>query len=487
MVMKNDFNLLQLEIKKLAKLKETHNNKMTKYENEIFPSLIENYYKYKLSLINVQMLNKKDIEFKKEIELNNELYSIEKSNTVLGNYYDIIFNFFNLLRKEEKMIAIILINIDKEYQELLINYISLIFFDNLFYLNENQIKIEKVLYKIIDILIERELDNLMEDSSSNNYSQFLDNSLASKIIKNFIKFEEVQNYLKNIFLEIILDILEMENKNIYLEPNRIRDNLFPIKKIIEEIKETNELDQFINNKKMRSTLKGKKDKKMKMSIEKNKTFNKRNTLNFTNLKSNGILVKRNETILLNESFDKSFRETITQKNFSTSVFFNESEITNILYNGLTHSRLIYTLKKQKIFFNNAGNYMEYYKPINLDEFLKIKENNSEINQDYSTYELSLEELNYRYKKAGKYNKYMESFYYNQYKQLKKDKEKSFSNMSFLKDIKDNYQNVEAIINQYKINFEKIKYFIDKMIYKILSNNGDKIPFCIKHIIYTYNK
>ena len=477
--MKNDFNLLQTEIKKLAKLKETHDNKMIKYENEIFPSVIEKYYKYKLSLINV--LNKKDIEFKKEIELNKELYSIEKSNTFLGNYYDIIFNFFNLLRQESKIIAIILINIDKEYQDLLINYITLIFFDNVINLNEKEIKQEKTLYKIIDILIERELDSLMEDSSSNNYAQFLDNSLTSKIIKNFIKFEEVQNYLKNIFYEIILDILEMPNKNIYLEPNRIRDNLFPIKKIIEEIKETNELDQFILNEKKRSTIKGNKNKKM--NIEKNKTFNKRNTLNFTNLKSNGILIKRNETVLLNESFDKSFRETITRKNFSTSVFFNESEITNILYNGLTHSRLIYALNKQKIFFNDENDF-EYYKPINLDEFLKIKEKNPEINQDYSTYELSLDELNYRYKQAGKYNKYMESFYYNQYKELKKEKEKSYSNMAFLKYMKDNYQNVEAIINQYKINFEKIKYFIDKMIYKILNENN--IPFCIRHIIHTIN-
>ena len=97
MLIKNDFNSLQSEIKKLSKLKESHNDKMTKYENEIFPAIIEKYYKYKLSLINCQMINKKDIEFKKEIEINKQLYSIEKSDTTLGNYYDIIFNFFNLL------------------------------------------------------------------------------------------------------------------------------------------------------------------------------------------------------------------------------------------------------------------------------------------------------------------------------------------------------------------------------------------------------
>ena len=488
MEIKNNVDSLQLDAKHLKKIKKAHENMLNNYENSIFPDTIEKYYINKLSLIFIHTndnlskkdKNKYDLDINTKIELNKELYSIEKSNTFLGNYYDIIFNFFNLLRQESKIIAIILINIDKEYQDLLINYITLIFFDNVINLNEKEIKQEKTLYKIIDILIERELDSLMEDSSSNNYAQFLDNSLTSKIIKNFIKFEEVQNYLKNIFYEIILDILEMPNKNIYLEPNRIRDNLFPIKKIIEEIKETDELDQLRNEKK-RSTIKGNKNKKM--NIEKNKTFNKRNTLNFANLKSNGILIKRNETVLLNESFDKSFRETITQKNFSTRVFFNESEITNILYNGLTHSRLIYALNKQKIFFNDENEF-ECYKPINLDEFLKIKEKNPEINQDYSTYELSLDELNYRYKQAGKYNKYMESFYYNQYKELKKEKEKSYSNMAFLKYMKDNYQNVEAIINQYKINFEKIKYFIDKMIYKILNENN--IPFCIRHIIHTIN-
>ena len=343
MVMKNDFNLLQSDIKKLAKLKETHNEKMAKYENEIFPSNIEKYYKYKLSLINSQMINKKGIEFKNEIELNKQLYTIEKSNSFLGNYSDIIFNFFNLLRYEEKILATILINIGKENQELLINYISLFFFDNVFHLDDEQIKTEKILYKILDILIERELDTLMEDSSSNNYSKFLDNSLASKIIKNFIKFEEIQNYLKNIFSEIILDILEMGNKNTYLEPTRIRDNLFPIKKIIEEIKETNELDQFVKNKKMRGTLKSKKDKK-KLKLDKNKAFQKRNSVNFTDLKSNGIFNKT-EPILLNASFDKSFKESIVKKDYTTSVFFNENEITNILYSGLTHSRLIYSLKK----------------------------------------------------------------------------------------------------------------------------------------------
>ena len=98
MVLKSDFNLLQLEIKKLTKLKEGHSDMVNKYQNEIFPSAVENFYKYKLSLINTQMLNNKEIEINSEIELNKHLYSVEKSRLFLGSYYDIIFNFFILLR-----------------------------------------------------------------------------------------------------------------------------------------------------------------------------------------------------------------------------------------------------------------------------------------------------------------------------------------------------------------------------------------------------
>ena len=33
----------------------------------------------------------------------------------------------------------------------------------------------------------------------------------------------IQKYLRNIFYDIITDIIEMENKNVFMEPNRIRD------------------------------------------------------------------------------------------------------------------------------------------------------------------------------------------------------------------------------------------------------------------------
>ena len=61
MVIKSDLNLLQLETKKLTKLKEAHNNMINKYQNEVFPSFVEKFYKYKLSLINTQML-KSEVE-----------------------------------------------------------------------------------------------------------------------------------------------------------------------------------------------------------------------------------------------------------------------------------------------------------------------------------------------------------------------------------------------------------------------------------------
>ena len=429
MVIKSDLNLLQLEVKKLAELKESHNKMVNKYKNEIFPSYIEKFYKYKLSLINLQMLNSKEIIFNNDIELDKKIYSIEKSKLFLGSYYDLIYDFFLLLRKEPKILINILNNIDNQHQEILINYISLIYFENVFQLNNNEINCDSLLLNILDILIEKELDSIINDES-NNYSKFLNDSLASKLIKNFLKFEDVQNYLKIIFSEIILDIMEMENKNVFIEPNKIREYLFPIQNISSQMEgEINELDEY--KKSFRTTL-NKKTKKTLTSKNSNKLLRK--TFNFSKFKSKGALSKTNtETNLSSIEFDKSFRETISSKNYSTNLFFNENEITNLLYNNLTHTRLIYSLKEQKIFFNNDDeNNLDIYRPINLDEFLKNKEKNPDFNPDYSKYELSKKELYYRYTMSGNYNKYMQQFYYSQYKLLKKNKGKRYSNTRFLK-------------------------------------------------------
>ena len=234
---------------------------------------------------------------------------------------------------------------------------------------------------------------------------------------------------------------------------------------------------------MRATL----NSKVKKEMMNNNSNKLRQTLNNTkfHFKSNKVLKNSVNKIDTNSSaeFDKSFRESLVLKDYSTNVFFNENEITNLLYNDLTHSRLIYSLKEQKKFFNNNDdNYLDIYRPIILDEFLNDRNKNPEVNYDYSKYEFSEKELKQRYINSGKYNKYMKQFYYNQYNQLQKDKNLDYSNMSFLKSMKNNYQNIEAIIKQYKINFEKIKYYIDKMIYKILLNKDEKIPFCIKKII-----
>ena len=45
-------------------------------------------------------------------------------------------------------------------------------------------------------------------------------------MKHFLlKKDDVQKYLRDIFSDIINDIIEMDNKNVFMEPNRIRDSL----------------------------------------------------------------------------------------------------------------------------------------------------------------------------------------------------------------------------------------------------------------------
>ena len=147
------------------------------------------------------------------------------------------------------------------------------------------------------------------------------------------------------------------------------------------------------------------------------------------------------------------------KNFVTSVKFWKSKGDSYIYimTKLGELRLNATTK----FFEETD---KLFDEINLDEFLEDKERNPEENDEYSTCDLSQKELNERYEKSSQTNIFMEQFYGNQIKELQNDPNKKFSNNDFIKLLKNSYmQYIEGIISQYKKNFEKIKYFIDKMI------------------------
>ena len=494
MEIKNNVDSLQLDAKHLKKIKKAHENMLNNYENSIFPDTIEKYYINKLSLIFIHTndnlskkdKNKYDLDINTKIELNKELYSIEKSKVLLGNYYVSLSNFFLSLKKNDKIILYILKNLQGESQNLLINYVSLLFLDDI-YTQERGAeaafppkKCSEILFnKIIAELIEKELEDI--NTNGRNYSNFLDNTLASKIIKNLMKKEDVQNYIRNIFCDIITDIIEMENKNVFMEPNRIRDYLN--KNIIKE-----------------NAKEEKKEKEKEKVKEKHKFINKlkniRNSVmprhdNFLNNDSNqlrtSITFNLSKKKINNNDLDVDNSENFLKKKTNSTIsFLNEDNIESILYQGLTHSRLIYTPQDQKKFFNEnfiENNCYNYYKQINLDEFLEDKERNPEENNEYSTCDLSLKELNERYAQSSQSNIFMEQFYGNQIKELQNDPNKKFSNNDFVKLLKNSYmQYIEGIISQYKKNFEKMKYFIDKMIYKMIQNK-DRVPQSIKNIVY----
>ena len=504
-----NFNFLQSEAKHLQKLKKENEKKITNYESKIFPSTIEKYYQNKLSLIFIQSndsnLNKKEKSKKEKylnekIELGRELLGIEKSKEFLGNYYRTISEFFLSLRKNQKLVLNILNNLKGDSKNIIINYISLLFYENALdiennnlseILNSNEIKINELL----DILIEKELDYIIRNG--NNYSIFLDGTVAGNIIKNFLKNKEVQNYLKNIFYEIIIDIIEMENKNVFMEPNRLLDFLNKKKQAQEpsNLKEKSKdirIGKSFFKKIKKITSKDNMRKSMyPTSDKKNDIFNENNLMRKSvapDFKSpNTFLNKKEQSI--NEEINNE-----NNKNSNECLKYNSVEdIERELYKGLSHSRLIYKPQEQKIFFNEKENQEENicydsYKEINIDEFLEIKEKNPEINNDYSKYELSETDLKNLYNHSIKKDKFMEEFYNNQIKELQIDSYKNFSNSKFIKSLNNkNYTSqLDEIILQYKKNFEKIKYFIDKMIYKMLQNKEDKIPFCIKNLINIIN-
>ena len=115
----NDLFLLQSDSKHLKKLKDLNETMIDNYENKIFPSTIEKYYQNLLSLIFIQTKNiainkEKNLQMNTKIEINKELYSIEQSRILLGNFYQIISDFFISLRKNEKIILFLIKNIKGE-------------------------------------------------------------------------------------------------------------------------------------------------------------------------------------------------------------------------------------------------------------------------------------------------------------------------------------------------------------------------------------
>lgn len=510
MEIKNNLNFLQTESRHLKKLKKLHENMISNYENNIFPSTIEKYYQNILSLIFIQTKdnitnkgkNQKSINIIKKLELDHELYTIDKSKTLLGSYYQVISNFFIYLRKNEKIILYIIKNTKNETQNLLINYISLLFYENVFDLDNNNnsngngssnisqlfnTPNDILLNKILEELIEKELEEI--NKSESNYSKFLDNTLASKIIKNLLKKDDVQKYLKDIFLDIINDIIEMDNKNVFMEPNRIRDSLAQKNKeeedylnisLQEKAKEKEKgtffgrIKNLTNRYSVMDTNEnfGKNDNPMRTSFLGKSKLNSYNILNNTaNYNTESNIIKKNITF---------------HQNKASSNLFTLDNISKLLYQDLTHSRLIYDLKKQKIYFNEdeKGDIAySYYNQINLDDYLEMKERNPEINNDYSNSDFTQKGLKSKIQSC-KENKYMEEFYNNQLRELQKDSNKNYSNTIFIHLLKKNYLScLEGLIPQYKKNFEKIKYFIDKMIYKMLQYKNDKVPFCIRNIVY----
>ena len=477
---KKNLDILISEAKCLKNLKIANQNMVNNYENNIFPKTIEQYYQNKLSLLFIQTTdniikndrNKIDFHFNTKIGINKELLSIENSKTLLGSYYKIISDFFISLRKNEKIILYILENINGEAQNLLINYISLLYYENVFEIENNNISQslnsnEIILNKILENLIEKELEEII--INKNNYSKFLDGTLASKIIKNFLKKEDVQNYLRDIFLDLITDVIEMENKNVFMEPNRIRDYLIQKEKKEENLIMKDNQRESPLYKRVKNILI--KEKFRNTVFQSNENINNiekdENKLNYSFVINNPKIKFQNlshKNILSNNDTDSS---NIWNNNNSSKTVFNQNfsslkDISNLLYEGLTHSRLIYADKEQDNFFNyneQENNCYNNYKIINIDEYLEIKEKNPEINKDYSKYELSQKELNNLYIKSNKSNKYMEEFYYLQIKELEKDSNKNFSNLYFIKLLKKNYLlYLDKLIPLYKKKFRKNKIF-----------------------------
>lgn len=154
--------------------------------------------------------------------------------------------------------------------------------------------------------------------------------------------------------------------------------------------------------------------------------------------------------------------------------FDTYEVPIYLCDNLSHSQL--TIDNSES--NSIKQMSELLLPpeiINVDEY--IKSSNSRLNPEY-VIELEENEIDRRVQMSTD-DPFMKEFYQKQLDRIKKERS-SFTNTEFCKELslyKDDWFN---ILMEYKKNFEKMKFFIDKLICNLLETENI-IPYTIKVI------
>jgi len=344
----------------------------------------------------------------------------ENAEKDLVEVFDPVCKLLFSFRNNEQFIIKLIENVKRSKDiDDLVNFLGHFFYENILVQKPEN---EEILF-LIYLLLEKEIERL----NSPSVASFLDGSFIGRFLKSLTRRQDVKSYLSMILGDLILKMETSTENFLEVDPSRIYD-------LIKNKKFT---DSFSNNVKVEKSKKlFENDRKLMLGDRLRKTT--------INIKKSGSL----ETIS-SASYLRSSSKLKSSDSFGNNFNFN------------------------KVVEVDIQNYDEISETIPEEE----------MNNQYLI-DLNKNELLFRYeseempemKEFCKFNLILD---YRQLHRIEDDKN-MFTNFKFLEHLSNYAPEAHKVLFIYKKNFEKIKFFIDKLFSNLIENDSI-IPYVIKCI------
>ena len=425
----NRLRTLQKNLKEENALRENY----SKTKDELLKKIDSHCYRYYKTKIAIHELYDMPIHS----ELNKMKYVVaENGQAELPQCYEPLYNLMFAFRNDNTMMLKLIEKSSINQYDNLATFIVHFFYENLLSSNQDSEDLLVILY----LLIEKEIDGLKD---INSYDNFLNQSKSflARIFNNLSKKNDVRNYLEIILHKLIIDFENLNNKtnetnsHINLDFKKIKDELNAEKKKEKKIRKVTDYKTFLTSK-----------------VRVSNIFN---------------------------SLNQILRET---KNKDTMITFYEENKQIIDFNAFAKR------DEQELFtYDSIEQYFEEHGLYEKESSTSITESEMTYNTSYSD---DLTQTNIQNILKFEKNADMIVFLQKQLETLQQSKDdKIFTTNMLINEIgndKDLKENAEKIILVYKYTFEKIKEYIDYIIFSILQNKHI-IPYIIKYICVIINR
>ena len=176
----------------------------------------------------------------------------KNSQSELTQCYEPLYNLMLTFRNDNSMMLKLIEKSSINHYDSLSSLLCHFFYENILSAKQDSDELLLLIY----LLIEKEIDNLEDISSSLSFESFLDKSksFVAKMLNNLSRKNEIRNYLETILHKLIIDFENINNKtnesnsNINLDLHKIKDELIKDKKKDKKSKKVTNYKSFLTSK-----------------------------------------------------------------------------------------------------------------------------------------------------------------------------------------------------------------------------------------------